>query len=476
MLDMRRIYQGVAVPQMMYACSAWSNAKSTEAAYTTQTLQTLRSLQARAARAIGGAFKATSTVALDVETHLLPVQRQIEKHNAEALCRMLVSKSGRKLVVAEQSPAQRKRPKRYLSPLQNISRWAQEHGGAELNTYEQIPAFVVPPWWQGVQTHIDIAEAACRRNEEMTITDTVSIYTDGSKRAGVVGAAAVAPRLQQTRRMCLGSEAAVTEYAAELQGISLGLSIAQTVTNHSPAQQQIAIWTDSKAAIRALNRPEGKSGAHILAQIVAQVEALRSRGHSLTVRWVPAHQGIEGNELADRAAKEATGWRDDGSVGSRADPPATRHSHQYATKSWHRKQSEQRWLSAWQAESKGRVSFRYTPVPSRVVLRLHKGLSKRESSILVQLRTEKIGLKDFLFWRNVPGIRDPMCPCREGRQTVRHVLLVCRKLHDLRQEIFGQDDERTDLRDILTKRKLANKAIQLIEQAGILGQHRIAEE
>ena len=50
------------------------------------------------------------------------------------------------------------------------------------------------------------------------------------------------------------------------------------------------------------------------------------------------------------------------------------------------------------------------------------------------------------------------------------------ELNDLRQDIFGPDDQQTDLRDILTKRKLATKAIQLIEQAEKLGQNRIAEE
>jgi hypothetical protein len=39
------------------------------------------------------------------------------------------------------------------------------------------------------------------------------------------------------------------------------------------------------------------------------------------------------------------------------------------------------------------------------VLQLHEGLTKRQSAILVQLRTEKLGLRDFLFRRKVPDIQ-----------------------------------------------------------------------
>jgi hypothetical protein len=36
-------------------------------------------------------------------------------------------------------------------------------------------------------------------------------------------------------------------------------------------------------------------------------------------------------------------------------------------------------------------------LPTKKVLQLHKKLSKRESALLVQLQTERIGLNDFLF-------------------------------------------------------------------------------
>jgi hypothetical protein len=89
--DMRRIYEGTALPQIMYACSIWSNASIKGRVYTKKTLGILQSIQARAARTICGAFKATSKAALDVEAFLLPIEQQIWKHNADVVTRLLSS-------------------------------------------------------------------------------------------------------------------------------------------------------------------------------------------------------------------------------------------------------------------------------------------------------------------------------------------------------------------------------------------------
>lgn len=55
---------------------------------------------------------------------------------------------------------------------------------------------------------------------------------------------------------------------------------------------------------------------------------------------------------------------------------------------------------------------------------LHAGLSRAESSILTQLRTEAIGLNDFLAARNVPDVT-PACSCGWERQTPKHVVVHC---------------------------------------------------
>jgi hypothetical protein len=69
------------------------------------------------------------------------------------------------------------------------------------------------------------------------------------------------------------------------------------------------------------------------------------------------------------------------------------------------------WTSAWREDKKGRTTYRHTLTPTKKVLQLYERLSKRESALLVQLRTEKIGLNDFLFNQHVPTVTSLCCSC-----------------------------------------------------------------
>jgi hypothetical protein len=180
--------------------------------------------------------------------------------------------------------------------------------------------------------------------------------------------------------------------------------------------------------------------------------------------------GIPGNEAADQAAKEATGWREDGHSQQPADPPPQLYPLRTTLRRWCKNQATRQWISAWREEKKGRATYRHTPTPTKKVLQLHERLSKRESALLVQLRTEKIGLNDFLFNRHVPDITSPGCSCGERRQTVAHVILRCSKYKDLRKRIFANLSGRHSLRTILSTPQLATKAIEYMEQTQILGQ------
>ena len=469
--DMRTIYRGVAVPQMLYACSAWSNAGWAGQGYTKRTSRKLRSLQGRAARVMSGAFRATSLPALDIEMHLLPVEQQIWKHNIEVLGRAYA-----------QQPAVPSRPSRRpkkISPREAIRQIIETRRGPNARPQEHIEPFVTPPWWQGPRIHIEAtAVEARKRHLELLQQETaaIHIYTDGSGINGHIGAAAVCPMTRQTRSSYMGDEYTSTVYAAELQGISQALQIAQQDREAGFRRNKVLIYTDNQAAIRSSAKPKGKSGAYLLKDITTRTAKLHAQGLPIEIHWIPAHTGVDGNEDADKAAKEATGWRQRGPAGPRAEEPPELYSLRSTLKTWAHKEANSTWAAKWAVDERGRTSFRYTPKPTKKVMQLHDGLSKRQSAILVQMRTEKIGLNDFLFGRRVPDVTDANCPCREGRQTVSHVLLRCRKHRQLRQRELDGILGRHDLRNLLNERKVATKAIKFMELTEILGQFRIESQ
>ncbi|KAI3545670.1 zinc knuckle [Colletotrichum abscissum] len=463
--EMRTIYRGVAIPQMMYACSLWSNSGWGQMGYTKRTLNRLQRLQARAARAMCGAYRATSFPALDVEMHLLPVEQQIWKHNIDTISRV-----GMAEVTARRG--------KKISPRQTITNRIRDGQDVsnEQHEHEHIPPFITPPWWQGPRVHIAGGTEQAEKEHERCLennTDAAHIYTDGSGIDGQIGAAAVCTTTQQTRKSHMGDDTTSTVYAGELQGIVLALEMAQADKENGNDRSKVFIHTDNQAAIRSSANPKGKSGAYLLKAIAEKTQALREQGLEVELRWVPAHIGIQGNEAADIAAKEATGWRPDGQTGPRADKPRALFKLRSTVKTWSHKETHHVWQTNWETETRGRTSFRLTPKPTKKVLGLHEGLSKRQSALLVQMRTEKIGLQDFLFNRRVPGITNANCPCREGRQTVSHILLRCRRFRQLRRQAFGTLPGRHNLRVILNKRKAAARAIRFIEQTEILGQHGI---
>ena len=65
-------------------------------------------------------------------------------------------------------------------------------------------------------------------------------------------------------------------------------------------------------------------------------------------------------------------------------------------------------------------------------------MSRAQSSLVIQLRTGKIGFRAFLHKMRVPDVDDPLCKnCEEGEEmTVEHVLMRCQRWSELRKECF----------------------------------------
>jgi len=136
------------------------------------------------------------------------------------------------------------------------------------------------------------------------------------------------------------------------------------------------------------------------------------------------------------------------------------------------------WQQRWEAYRQKVPPNRRTPAQQDDDLqhrwKLHEGASKGESSLMIQIRTEQIGLRAYLAKRKVPGI-GPECDCGEALQTLKHIVLACPNTSENRTE-WLQRAGTTDYRVLTsTKRGLRMLARRIMEQ-GILHQFSIARE
>jgi hypothetical protein len=195
--DLRRIYEGTVLLQMMYACLIWLNASMKGKLYTRRMLNTLQSIQARAVRVISGAYRATLRAALDVELHLLPIEQQIWKHNADTVIWLLLSRNIAATLGFQTSTAQLTAADKTC--IRHTSSWEKVHSDMksrqtyDFDRQEQILCFLTLPWRQGLTTYIDTTakRARVRHDKEHAKEDSLSIYTDGSGIEGEIGSAAL---------------------------------------------------------------------------------------------------------------------------------------------------------------------------------------------------------------------------------------------------------------------------------------------
>jgi ribonuclease HI len=268
----------------------------------------------------------------------------------------------------------------------------------------------------------------------------------------------------------LGPTSRATVYAAELLGILYSLMTVVTTKEATRA----TLFVDNQAAIQSVRNPAGQSGQMILRLITYFLSSLYRRGITVEICWIPAHTGVPGNEKADIIAKQATGWRSNGRTGPKA--PQSKWVTQLlsAYKRTVKETIRCMWEEGWQSQETGksyRAHFEVDEITQKVN-QLYEGMTKPEAAVLVQLRTGKIGLGQYL--KGIRVVDTAECQlCGEYYETISYVLGECLALGAERREYFGQPII-WDILALLSAPNLAQKAVKFMLCTGLLDQFRRA--
>jgi ribonuclease HI len=131
------------------------------------------------------------------------------------------------------------------------------------------------------------------------------IFTDGSKsEQGVGSGVAIFTVKVLTEQLKFKLDDRCTNNQAEQLAIVKALEVIETQQLKQNEHGTAVIYTDSRITLDA--KRSAKNHNHIVEGIRKRAVNLYKKNWTIEFKWVKAHAGIYGNEIADRIAKEAT--------------------------------------------------------------------------------------------------------------------------------------------------------------------------
>ena len=292
-----KLYDAVCRSKLDYACQIYSSACETQ-------LKKLDVVHNMGLRICTGAFKTSPIESIYVDAEQLPLELRREELGLRYYVRLKSSVNNPAVQVLNDS-----NPKPYLKPkaskpfqirLQNREIKSQK--------IDKVTCAKYPPW---LIPEVNCCEKSINK-KNMTPEEIKTkflehvqvhrsqkqkqIYTDGSKSVDGVGFAIRYSRIcSESDRM--SNSASV--FTAELTAIKYAL-----VSLFESPQRNFVLFTDSSSAIAAIKQFNSKHP--IVGEIREWLFKLHTKFKKVQFCWVPAHVGIQGNEIADKLAKQAT--------------------------------------------------------------------------------------------------------------------------------------------------------------------------
>jgi ribonuclease HI len=381
---LRTIYVGGILPLLLYGAPVWIKAMEKEK-YKNKVSRVQRLINIKMAKA----YRTVSSEALCVVTGMTPIHLKIEQ-------------------AAEF----------YL------------HTRSHIKDTEQFDNNKEARFWQHP------AETVIRTTEGNEEDSPLQIYTDGSKtEKGVGSGIAIYRSGQNIRTLQFKLNKKCTNNQAEQLAI---LKALESIDNTQMVDKKATIYTDSQTTLAMLQN--SKIHTNIIEDIRRQWYEMKKAGWQIALRWVKAHAGTRGNELADTLAKKAT---TNGTITE---------SYTRIPKSAVLRQLEEgsarKWQRSWTQTTKGSTTKEYFPdIDGRLKMKL------KLTGNLTTILTGHGNIKAYLHRFYISG--EQTCPCGKGDQTTDHIIYDCDRLKEerdrLRAAVNKTDDWPTSKRNLIKR-------------------------
>lgn len=395
----------------------------------------LQKLQNMALRKILGVFKTAPIRPMEIEAAIPPAEVRLNSNLRMYAFRLAklapshpVNKATR--LLTEPTETRRRSTPVQLEKIHAIvpSRYRNEN-------LEKIQHFYFAPWkktrpWTFRISKLTKEEEAKAHVEflQSDLTNATTIYTDAStmsKGKGVgVGLVAIEQLWGEevhSRSVNIGPNNLT--YNGELEGATQGIEYA---AEHATPGHHFYIFSDNQAGLYRLDKPSDNPGQECQIRAFKAGQKAIEKGAQITLSWVPGHQDVTGNEIADSLAKEGTKKR------------PIRGDTSFAVMGMELKRDRiADWMRMLQKEDTRPASSPYSyrkifnwKIKSKISLPANT--KRNTASAFFQLKLGHGYIKEYLHRLNHTD--DDRCRCG-AEETPRHLLLRCPETRDARKEL-----------------------------------------
>ncbi|KAJ4442788.1 hypothetical protein ANN_04381 [Periplaneta americana] len=218
--------------------------------------------------------------------------------------------------------------------------------------------------------------------------------------------------LSRVRRLPAGLK--LRSGAAEQIAILQALQILEENPKNSITERMAAVYTDSQITIALLKNNENRN--ELVERIKQKFKQLKDNRWTIHMKWVKAHVGLHGNEMADRLAKEAAMEDALDSVYDKIpEIQIIREIKENRLRSWQRQ---------WESITKGTGCKLFFPSVNERL--------KNKLPINPQITAIVSGHEKTRVYYHRFGIIDsPLCKCEEEHQTTNHLLFKSRGVRSI---------------------------------------------
>jgi hypothetical protein len=310
---------------------------------------------------------------------------------------------------------------------------AESARGVPMDDLEATQPYISAPWDVRLDMVNDVADGAQAATWAQE-TQGIRIATCASARNRLVGIGGAIEGIdwisnnpeQREYHKTVGASGQSNAYTAALASIEVGLGMVVNAVYSGSLSAQVQsqvihMFTNNRTVLATLRNATRRSGQWMISGIVKHVRRLKESHYRVVFAWAPVSPIFELGQKAKQSAQLST---DEGCVVR--DRPRLTRSMVQKTQERLRQATEQ--VPATVGKSIRRIDAAW---PGNHTRRIYDDLSKRQASILAQLRTDMTPLNGYLH--NIKAAETNLCECSEAVESRDHFVFRCARRNEQRK-------------------------------------------